>query len=46
MAYDGKVDCDYSQSLAETAFCCPLYNVQITAGVMWHPPRLPCRDNR
>lgn len=33
-AYDGKVECDYSQSLAETSFCCPLYNVQITAGVM------------
>lgn len=33
-AYDGKVECDYSQSLAETSFCCPLYNVRITAGVM------------
>jgi hypothetical protein len=33
-AYDGKVDCDYSQSLAEAAFCSPLYNVQLTAGVM------------
>lgn len=33
-AYDGKVDCDYSQSLAEAAFCSPLYQVQITAGVM------------
>lgn len=33
-AYDGKVDCDYSQSLAESAFCAPLYQVQITAGVM------------
>jgi hypothetical protein len=33
-AYDGKVDCDYSQSLAEAAYCAPLYQVQITAGVM------------
>ena len=33
-AYDGKVDCDYSQSLAEAAFCSPLYGVQMTAGVM------------
>ena len=33
-AYDGKVDTDYSQSLAESAFCSPLYQVKITAGVM------------
>jgi hypothetical protein len=33
-AYDGKVDCDYSQSLAEASFCCPLYGVGLTAGVM------------
>jgi hypothetical protein len=33
-AYDGMVDGDYAQSLAETAFCCPLYNIQITAGVI------------
>lgn len=33
-AYDGKVDCDYSQSLAEAAFCSPLYQVKLTAGVM------------
>jgi len=33
-AYDGKVECNYSQSLAETAFCCPLYGVHLTAGVM------------
>lgn len=33
-AYDGKVDTDYSQSLAETAFCCPLWGVHLTAGVM------------
>lgn len=33
-AYDGKVDCDYSQSLAESAFCSPLYGVQMTASVM------------
>lgn len=33
-AYDGKVECNYSQSLAEAAFCAPLYNIRITAGVM------------
>lgn len=33
-AYDGKVECNYSQSLAEAAFCCPLYNIKLTAGVM------------
>lgn len=33
-AYDGRVTCDYSQSLAEAAFCSPLYMVHITAGVM------------
>jgi hypothetical protein len=33
-AYDGKVECGYSQSLAEAAFCCPLYGVRLTAGVM------------
>ena len=33
-AYDGKVDCDYSQSLAEAAFCSPLYQVRMSAGVM------------
>lgn len=33
-AYNGQVDGDYAQSLAETAFCCPLYNIQITAGVI------------
>ena len=33
-AYDGKVECGYSQSLAEASFCAPLYNVQVTAGVM------------
>lgn len=33
-AYDGKVDCDYSQSLAEAAFCSPLFQVKMTAGVM------------
>lgn len=32
-AYDGKVECNYSQSLAEAAYSCPLYNVEITAGV-------------
>jgi len=33
-AYNGEVDSDYSQSLAETSFCCPMYNIQITAGVI------------
>lgn len=33
-AYDRKVDSDYSQSLAETAFACPLYGVNFTACVM------------
>lgn len=33
-AYDGKVECNYSQSLAEAAFCCPLYGIRITASVM------------
>lgn len=33
-AYDGKVDCDYSQSLAEAAFCCPLYGIKLTASVI------------
>jgi len=33
-AYDGKVDCDYSQSLAEASYCSPLWQVQLTAGVM------------
>lgn len=33
-AYDGKVDVDYSQSLAEASFCAPLYQVQVNAGVM------------
>lgn len=29
-AYDGKVDVDYALSLAEAAFCAPLYSVQVT----------------
>jgi hypothetical protein len=33
-AYDGKVECNYSQSLAEAAFCCPLYGIRLTASVM------------
>lgn len=33
-AYDGKVECNFSQSLAEAAFCAPLFQVGITAGVM------------
>lgn len=33
-AYDGKVECNYSQSLAEAMFCAPLYSIRVTAGVM------------
>lgn len=33
-AYDGKVQTDFCQSLAEAAFCAPLYQVQLTAAVM------------
>jgi len=33
-AYDGKVDANYSQSLAEASYCAPLYGIRITAGVM------------
>lgn len=33
-AYDGKVESNFSQSLAEAAFCAPLYKIRITAGVM------------
>lgn len=33
-AYDGKVECNYSQSLAEAAFCSPLYGIRFTATVM------------
>lgn len=33
-AYDGKVEANYSQSMAEAAFCAPLYGIRITAGVM------------
>ena len=33
-AYDGKVDTNYSQSLAEAAFCAPLFGVKLTASVM------------
>ncbi len=33
-AYDGKVDCHFSQSIAEAAFCCPLYHIYMTASVM------------
>lgn len=29
-AYDGKVESDYAQSLAETSFCCPLYGIKVT----------------
>lgn len=33
-AYDGKVECNYSQSLAEASFCAPLYGIRVTASVM------------
>lgn len=33
-AYNGRVDDVYSQSLAEAAFCCPLYQIYFTASVM------------
>lgn len=33
-AYAGQVDSDYAQSLAETSFCCPMYNIQLTAGII------------
>lgn len=33
-AYDGKVECGFTQSMAEAAFCCPLYQVYLTASVM------------
>ncbi len=33
-AYDGRVETGYSQSLAEAAFCSPLYAVKLTASVM------------
>ena len=29
-AYDGKVDAEYAQSIAEAAFCAPLYQVKVT----------------
>lgn len=33
-AYDGGVTSDFAQSMAEAAFCAPLYGIKITAGVM------------
>jgi hypothetical protein len=33
-AYNGQVDDAFAQSLAEAAFCCPMYNIQITAGII------------
>jgi hypothetical protein len=32
--YDGKVDTDFALSLAEAAFCCPLFQVQITSSIV------------
>lgn len=33
-AYNGQVDSDYAQSMAQTSYSCPLYNIQITAGII------------
>lgn len=33
-AYDGKVEANFSQSLAEASYCAPLYGIKVTAGVM------------
>lgn len=33
-AYNGAVDSDFAQSMAQTTFTCPLYNIQITAGII------------
>ncbi len=33
-AYDGKVDTDYSQSLADAAFVCAIFGVRFSAAVM------------
>lgn len=33
-AYNGEVDSDFAQSLAEASFCCPMYNIQITHGII------------
>jgi len=33
-AYNGQVDDAFAQSLAETAYCCPMYNIQVTAGII------------
>lgn len=32
-AYDGRVETNYSQALAEASYCAPLYSIQITACV-------------
>lgn len=33
-AYDGKVDGDFTQSMVEAAFCCPLHQVYLTSAIM------------
>ncbi len=33
-SYNGRVDCDYSQSLAEAAFTCPLFQIYFTCAVL------------
>ena len=33
-AYDGKVEVNYAQSIAESAWCAAVYGVQVTAAVM------------
>jgi len=45
-AYDGRVESGYSQSMAETAYCCPLYGVQLTAGVMGNGAFIDLARNR
>lgn len=33
-AYDARTTTDFTQSITEASFCCPLYGIQLTAGVM------------
>lgn len=33
-AYAGVVDSDYCQAISEAAYCCPAYNIQLTAGII------------
>ena len=45
-AYDGKVDTDFAVSLAEAAFCSPLFQVKMTAGVMANGAFIDLARNR